>query len=183
MINCRIMKYILFLTLMVIASNSNAQSHKKVQFTPNQFYSFFSAGIKPVMHIQPGDTIVTSSVDCDGFDKSGNKRSIGAAENPLTGPFFIEGAEEGDIVQVNFIDMKFNRNTALCLPYFHERSMPSSITDLVKNNLTPIVWNLDLKNKKATLNAFSERLKNFEVAINPFLGCVGCSKRSRNWDW
>jgi acetamidase/formamidase len=51
--------------------------------------------------------------------------------------------------------------------------MPSSITDLVKDNLTPIVWNLDIKKKTAKLQNPTEHLKNFEVAINPFLGCVG----------
>jgi acetamidase/formamidase len=167
------MKFIPFLFLSVICLTCKAQSPKRVNFTPTNYYSFFAAATKPVLNILPGDTIYTSSVDCDGFDKNGIKRSIGKAENPLTGPFYVEGAEEGDILKVTFTDMKFSRNTALCLPYFHERSMPSSITDLVKNNLEPIVWDLDLKKNKAKLQAPTEHLKNFEVAINPFLGCVG----------
>jgi len=171
--NLDYMKYLLILSLTLSSFITNGQLHKKVIFTPTNYYSFFSASTKPVLIIKPGDTIVTSSVDCDGFDKYGTKRSIGAAENPLTGPFYIEGAEEGDVIQITFTDMKFSRNTALCLPFFHERSMPSSITDMVKNNLTPIVWDLDLQKNKAKLQASSEHLKNFEVAINPFLGCVG----------
>ena len=171
--NSHQMKFLFFLLLSVISFVCDAQAPKRVNFTPNTYYSFFSADTKPVLTILPGDTIYTSSVDCDGFDKNNIKRSIGAAENPLTGPFYIEGAEDGDIVQITFTDMKFSRNTALCLPYFHERSMPSSITDIVKKNLTPIVWNLNLKQNKAKLQAASEHLKNFEVSINPFLGCVG----------
>lgn len=167
------MKFLLLLSLTLFSIISNGQLHKKVNYTPTSFYSFFSANTKPVLNIKAGDTILTSSVDCDGFDKYGTKRSIGSAENPLTGPFYIEGAEEGDVIKITFTDMKFSRNSALCLPYFHERSMPSSITDMVKNNLTPIVWDLDLKKNKAKLHASSEHLKNFEVAINPFLGCVG----------
>jgi len=167
------MKYIFFLLSSVITIVSNAQGFKRVNFTPTTYFSFFSADTKPVLNILPGDTIYSSSVDCDGFDKYGTKRSIGAAENPLTGPFYIEGAEPGDVVKITFIDMKFSRNTALCLPFFHERSMPSSITEMVKNNLTPIVWDLDIKKNKATLQAPSAHLKNFEVSINPFLGCVG----------
>jgi len=167
------MKYIPVLSLSLISIIGVAQKPKKVNFTPSTYYSFFDAETKPVIHILPGDTIYTSSVDCDGFDKNGKKCSIGKAENPLTGPFYIDGAEEGDIIQISFIDMKFSRNTALCLPYFHERSMPNSISELVKNNLDPIVWNLDLKKNKAKLQAPTKHLKNFEVSINPFLGCVG----------
>jgi amidase len=167
------MKYIPFIFLSAIALVCDAQAPKRVNFTPNTYYSFFSADTKPVLTILPGDTIYTSSVDCDGFDKNNIKRSIGAAENPLTGPFYIQGAEEGDVLQITFTNMKFSRNTALCLPYFHERSMPSSITDLVKKNLTPIVWDLDLKKNTAKLQAHSAHLTNFEVSINPFLGCVG----------
>ena len=167
------MKYISVLFLSLISIIGVAQKPKKVNFTPSTYYSFFDAETKPVIHILPGDTIYTSSVDCDGFDKNGKKCSIGKAENPLTGPFYIEGAEEGDIIQINFIDMKFSRNTALCLPYFHERSMPNSISELVKNNLDPIVWNLDLKKNKAKLQTPTKHLKNFKVSINPFLGCVG----------
>ena len=59
-------------------------------------------------YILPGDTIHTSSVDCDGFDKNGKKCSVGKAENPLTGPFYIEGAEEGDVIKITFTDMKFS---------------------------------------------------------------------------
>ena len=167
------MKYIPFIFLSAIALVCDAQVTKRVNFTPNTYYSFFSADTKPVLTILPGDTIYSSSVDCDGFDKNNIKRSIGAAENPLTGPFYIQGAEEGDVLQIIFTNMKFSRNTALCLPYFHERSMPSSITDLVKKNLTPIVWDLDLKKNTAKLQAHSAHLTNFEVSINPFLGCVG----------
>ena len=167
------MKIILTIALITCSLFSNAQVKQQIHFNPTQFYSFFSANTQPVLNIKPGDTIVTSSVDCDGFDKFNTKRSVGKAENPLTGPFYIEGAEEGDIIKITFIDMKFSRNTALCLPFFHERSMPASVTDVVKNNLTPIVWDLDLKKNVAKLHHPSDRLKNFEVPINPFLGCVG----------
>jgi amidase len=169
-----IMKFIQTIFLLFAFLNLNAQHHKKVKFTPSNYYSHFSAKTSPVLSIVPGDTVYTSSIDCDGFDKKGVKCSIGNAENPLTGPFFIEGAEEGDVVQITFTDVKFSRNTAVCIPFFHERSMPASITDKVKNNTnTKIIWDLDIKNKKASLQTKTAHLKNFTVDINPFLGCVG----------
>jgi len=174
------MRNILLLLLIIQSLTAWSQNHKRISFKPEQYYSFFSASTKPVLNITPGDTITTSTVDCDGFDKFGIKRSIGEAENPLTGPFYIEGAEEGDILQINFLDIQFNRNTALSLPFFHERSMPQSIIEPLKNNSNkPIVWDLDFKNNKAKLHVPLEHLKKYEVAIHPFFGCVGLAAKGK----
>ena len=64
------MKFIPVLFLSVICLTCKAQSPKRVNFTPTNYYSFFAAETKPVLNILPGDTIYTSSVDCDGFDKN-----------------------------------------------------------------------------------------------------------------
>ena len=128
------MKQLLIIAFSLYSINCTAQQHKKVKFTPTHYYSFFSGSTTPVLTIKPGDTIATSSIDCEGFDKNLIKCSIGAAVNPLTGPFFIDGAEAGDVVKITFIDIRFSRNTAMCLPFFHERSMQDSITKLAKND-------------------------------------------------
>jgi len=167
------MKYILLFSLTLFTITSNGQSHKKVNFTPTNYYSFFSAATKPALTIQPGDTIVTSSIDCEGFDKNLIKRSVGPAVNPLTGPFYIEGAENGDVLKISFTDIKFSRNTAICLPFFHERSMQDSITKLAKNDSIPLIWDLNFKKNTASLHNKTAHLNNFEVDIKPFLGCVG----------
>ena len=168
------MKFITTLIILFTFLNLNAQHPQKINFTPSNYYAYFSAKTTPVLSILPGDTIYTTSIDCFGFDKKGVKCSIGNADNPLTGPFFIEGAEEGDVVQITFTEMNLSRNTAVCMPFFHERSMPAAITDRVKNNTnTKLIWDLDIKNKKASLQTKTAHLKNFTVDINPFLGCVG----------
>ena len=171
------MKKIVWVFFAMISLTAFAQSPKSVQFSPTNYYSLFSATTKPVLTIRPGDTIHTSSVDCNGFDLNGIKKAVGAegadSGNPLTGPFYVEGAEEGDIVQVTFVDIQFSRNTAFCFPYFHERSMPAAITSLAKNTSTPIIWDLDIQNHKASIHNKTAHLANFDVAIRPFLGCVG----------
>jgi hypothetical protein len=40
-------------------------------FEPTQFHHFFSDGIEPALHINPGDTIKTWSVDAGGTDPKG----------------------------------------------------------------------------------------------------------------
>ncbi len=167
------MKQLLIIAFSLYSINCTAQQHKKVKFTPTHYYSFFSGSTTPVLTIKPGDTIATSSIDCEGFDKNLIKCSIGAAVNPLTGPFFIDGAEAGDVVKITFIDIRFSRNTAMCLPFFHERSMQDSITKLAKNDTAPLIWDLNFKRNIASLHNKTKHLKNFEVELNPFFGCVG----------
>ena len=167
------MKQLFLISFMFYSTICVAQQHKKVKFTPINYYSYFSGITKPVLTINPGDTIVTSSIDCEGFDKNLKKCSIGAAVNPLTGPFFIDGAEPGDVLKITFTDIRFSRNTAMCLPFFHERSMVDSITKLAKNDTISLLWDLNFKKNSATLHNKTENLKNFEVDLNPFLGCVG----------
>src|SRR3954470_9914642 len=58
--------------------NMNApSSNHVVNFTPNSFQRGFSATVAPVLHIWPGDTIHTESVDAGGMDKNGKRRVLG----------------------------------------------------------------------------------------------------------
>lgn len=62
-------------------------------FEPKEFHRVFSDTIPPVLHLFPGDTVRTWTVDAGGTDGKGIRRSQGG--NPETGPFFIEGALPG----------------------------------------------------------------------------------------
>ena len=81
------------------------------QFTPTKFYNYFSSKYEPVLHVAPGDTIETWSVDAGGFDASGKRRSPGG--NPLTGPFFVDGAWPGDTLVVKLNRVRLTRDTAV----------------------------------------------------------------------
>jgi hypothetical protein len=59
-------------------------------FEPTEFHRVFSDAIPPVLHIFPGDTVRTWTVDAGGTDSKGVRRSQGG--NPQTGPFYVEGA-------------------------------------------------------------------------------------------
>ena len=54
----------LFLTV-VLAVTAFAETH---QFTPTKFYNTFSGAHPPVLHIKPGDHVITSTIDARGFD-------------------------------------------------------------------------------------------------------------------
>src|SRR5262245_64331098 len=77
------------------------------RFTPTVYYSTYSFAHPPALRIKPGDRVITTTVDSGGSDAAGNRVATGG--NPETGPFYIEGAEPGDMLVVNFAKVETNR--------------------------------------------------------------------------
>src|SRR5204863_346909 len=69
------------------------------EFVPTTFYQQFSAANPPVLHIWPGDTVHTTTVDAGGADAKGVTQVLGG--NPQTGPFYVETALPGDVLAVH----------------------------------------------------------------------------------
>ncbi len=60
------------------------------------YYRTFSR-VHPILaRVKPGETVVTKTLDSGGKDINGDQLS--EPGNPLTGPFYIEGAEPGDAI-------------------------------------------------------------------------------------
>src|SRR5882724_11657137 len=61
----------------------------------------------PVLRLQSGDVLETNTVDADGhaLEDAGIKPP---GPNPLTGPFYIEGAEPGDTLAIHFLAVEVN---------------------------------------------------------------------------
>src|SRR5262245_11506374 len=62
---------------------------------------------EPVLRVADGDTIITTTVDAGGNDASGNQ--ITERGNPMTGPFYVQGAEPGDTLAVRLDRIVPNR--------------------------------------------------------------------------
>jgi acetamidase/formamidase len=77
-------------------------------FKPERYSTTFG-NHPPALRIRPGDTVVTTTVDANGQDATGEP--ITARGNPLTGPFFIEGAEPGDTLVLYLDRLVPNRPT------------------------------------------------------------------------
>ncbi|MGD0445841.1 MAG: hypothetical protein ABSA39_18055 [Edaphobacter sp.] len=86
-------------------------STQRHDFTPTVFYRQFSSFYKPVLTVNPGDTIHTTTVDAGGTDEKGIRRVLGG--NPETGPFYIQGAQPGDTLVVHLVRLKLNRDYAI----------------------------------------------------------------------
>lgn len=140
-------------------------------FEPAQFHRYFSGTIAPALHINPGDTIRTTTVDAGGRDAKGARRSGGG--NPETGPFYVESAMPGDTLVVKFNRIRLNRDSAGS----GDRIVPDAlnagyIRDAKYDDHFSSEWKLDREAGIAMLAKPSEHLKDYKVKLQPMLGCV-----------
>src|SRR5271165_3448521 len=87
----------------------HAQSGTVVHYTTtidNVKYLFATA--EPVARLKPGDILDTNTLDCfgNGLKKPGDTLSMAKGDNPLAGPFYVEGAEPGDTLAVTILDLQ-----------------------------------------------------------------------------
>lgn len=150
---------------------ASAVIYKRIQFKPTVFYREFFSRTQPVLSIHPGDTVSTESVDAGGFDKTGTR--ITERGNPLTGPLYIEGALQGDIIAVTILKVSLNRNYATTLDAFVPRALPKSIIRKTWREAKLTRWNLDLLTNTGSPADTREHLQSLKIPLAPFLGCVG----------
>ena len=141
------------------------------EFEPGRFHLTIGEH-EPVLRVRPGDTIATWCVDAAGFDAQGERLSEGG--NPQTGPFFVEGAEPGDVLAVSLDRLRPNRPHG-----FTGQVVASPIVDpwFVRELPEPGErdwWTLDLQQGTATLDDPPRGLERLgAVPIEPMLGCFG----------
>jgi acetamidase/formamidase len=113
------------------------------RYVPTSFFTSFSAGHVPVLRIASGDRVVTSTVDDEGADGSG--MVIVAGANPHTGPFFVQGAEPGDLLVVTIQKLQPNRATGSSTAVMVPGSVdPGTFTSRADSARVP--WTIDAAN-------------------------------------
>jgi amidase len=141
-------------------------------FEPTRFEHYFSDAIEPVLHIRPGDTVKSWSVDAGGTDPHGVRRTSGG--NPLTGPFYIEGALPGDTLVIHLNRVRLNRDTAISSPLIVNSALnPGYVEQRKKVEDYNSDWKLDREAGFASLQKPTETMKNYKVPLAPMLGCIG----------
>ncbi len=161
-------------------------------FKPSKYYFTFAPN-EPAYHVKPGDTITAPTVDAGGHDSKGDtipekmKHSIPGTKlqesNPLTGPFYVEGAENGDTLAVKIMKISLNRRTAYSevMPSFGSLTEEAPGRHLLLNEPleTRIFdWKLNLEKRTGSLELPGSRLKRVEIPLHPFLGSIGTAPRS-----
>lgn len=140
------------------------------EFTPTVFYRQFSPFNAPVLRINPGDTVHTTTVDAGGNDEQSHKRIAGG--NPQTGPFFVNGAVPGDTLAVHILRLRLNRDWAGSDDAIVESGLNSDMAVRMKGTGSSVRWRLDRERNLAYTESPGEHLKQFAVPLRPMLGCV-----------
>src|SRR6185436_13570098 len=148
---------------------AEADTHR---FMPEKFYNTYSFAHPPALRIKPGDRVVTRTIDAAGTDLDG--KSVGSGPNPQTGPFFIEGAEPGDMLVVSIEKIETNRTMAysssLLAPYAVD---PGAIATRVDREPRRVTWTIDKARGVARLDQADVQPGGIELPLRPMLGCIG----------
>src|ERR1700726_4217249 len=96
------------LAVSVLTVAAAASADEPTSIVATTYYRTFSHAHPVLKRIKPGETVVTKTVDAAGLDEKDQKRS--EPSNPLTGPFFVEGAEPGDALVVRLKKVRMNRD-------------------------------------------------------------------------
>lgn len=154
------------------AQKSLPKTGKTHDFEPRDYHNTFSFAHKPVQRIKPGDRVATKTIDAAGFDNNNTRVSRGP--NPQTGPFYIDGAEPGDVLVVRLDKIKPNRKTAwssrVLAPYVAD---PAFLRfEAFREQPSHETWDVDLVQGIARTTSNDIQPPSIEVPIHPMLGCV-----------
>ena len=155
--------------LLLASSIVRAETHT---FIPTVFYNTYSFAHPPALRIKPGDRVVTKTIDAGGVDWNG--KSVASGGNPETGPFYIEGADPGDMLVVSIERLETNRASAysssLLAPYTVD---PAAIAARADRDAKRTTWTIDKARGVARLDQVDLQPGGIELPLKPMLGCIG----------
>jgi len=138
------------------------------QFRPNHYHTTLGPHA-PVLTIADGDSVSTTTVDAAGQDATGEQ--ITPPGNPMTGPFYVEGAEPGDTLVVHLGELTPNRDTGWTSSALAANVVdPWFVPDLPERSRT--TWRIDRKDG-TTSPLVDGRLSDLRVPLAPMVGCFG----------
>ncbi len=149
------------------------------RFTPTHYHTTLGPH-KPVLHVNDGDTIITTTVDARGFDH--RREQVTPRGNPQTGPFYVEGAEPGDTLVVELQEIRPNRRYG-----FAGSSVAPNVVDPTYIRELPQMalgeeridaeWDVDVEAGTATLVGPESNLGPLVLPLEPMIGCFGVAAK------
>ena len=139
------------------------------QFQPMTYYNTFGSH-PPALHIADGDQVITTTIDAGGSDALG--QAVAGNPNPQTGPFYVDGAEPGDTLQVSLESLSPNR----AIGYSYTMLAPNVVDPAYVRHLPKperAEWRIDSARGTAALLTPLAGLSRLSLALNPMLGCLG----------
>lgn len=181
--------YTWFLSVLLCLPAALSIEAKTYEIYPEGFTDAYDPAIEPLLRINSGDRVRTRTPDGLGTDYNGvphAKDPFGypGLPNALIGPFYIEGADYGDALEVHLDKVRLNRNWG----WGRYRLMtailnPNTIEGLYKNYYQPdavwpgqnnlIRWDLDLARGVANPRLLETSGMKFDLPVRPMIGCIG----------
>src|SRR5579863_10107766 len=145
--------------------------------TTNDNVKYLFATAEPVARLKSGDILDTNTLDCfgNGLKKPGDTLSMAKGDNPLAGPFYVEGAEPGDTLAVKILDLQVDGDMGVGAfsPGFGSINS-SKYTPMLDKPLPERVWyyHIDHAANTATFKAVDTDF-SVKIPMHPFFGCIG----------
>ena len=171
------MMRILFLFVSVaLAATSQTANAVKYHATINDVKYVYGTAV-PVAHVKPGEIIETNTLDAFGnvLKKPGDRLSMVKGDNPLTGPFYVDGAQPGDTLSVKILDLEIDgkQGVGTLGPGFGALNQ-TTYTAMLHAPLPEKIWfyPIDKATNTATFQALDSKF-SVKIPLHPFLGCIG----------
>jgi amidase len=168
----------LFSGMLAGTTTGFAQSGNVVKYHATMTDVKYVYGVaEPVARLKPGDILETNSVDAFGnaIQKPGDSLSLVKGDNPLTGPFYIEGAQPGDTLAVKILDIQVdgNQGVGAFAPGFGALN-ETNYTPMLHPPLPEKIWlyPIDHATNTATFKALDSNF-SVKIPLHPFFGCIG----------
>ena len=145
--------------------------------TTKENVKYLFATAEPVLRLKSGDILDTNTLDCfgNGLKKPGDTLSMATGDNPLAGPFYVEGAEPGDTLAVKILDLQVDGEMGVgaFAPGFGAIN-ETNYTPMLHAPLPERVWfyPIDHAANTATFKALDSDF-SVKIPVHPFFGCIG----------
>ena len=136
---------------------------------PTRYYNSIGSH-EIVLTIGDGDTVVTETLDAHGVDRHGKKCADGP--NPMTGPFYVSGAEPGDVLVIHIDRISMTRSSGWTFQTLSPNVVnPSAVARFPTRQKTD--WIIDIGDGRARLAEPPAVLRAWSAAVKPMIGCFG----------
>ncbi|MEV0648650.1 acetamidase/formamidase family protein [Phytomonospora sp. NPDC050363] len=148
--------------------------------TPEQLAYTFGGQREPVLRVNPGDVLRVYTEDCfggavRGVDDLPTQVCTFPYLNPVSGPFYVNGAEPGDTLALHFVSITPARDWAVSSTFPHFGALTgTSHTATLQPPLEERVWKYDV-DVAAGVVRYHARKSDFsvELPLDPMHGTVG----------
>lgn len=152
-----------------------------IDFKPEpEQYSYTFGGRAPVARVRPGDLLRVYTEDCfggavHGVDDLPSQVCTFPFLNPVTGPFFLEGAQPGDTVALHVVAITPARDWAVSATFPHFGALTSThATATLQPPLEERVWRYDVDVAAGLVRWHARRSEHvMELPLDPMHGTIG----------